>query len=471
MGGKAGWSKVQKMDGVTVGSGRYGYDCIQLDTNNRKVSNTSDLLLDFESGNFGDVSGNYTVRSNKLQYSSSAKMGKGSGLSRGNGGIRLSGGRDTVFGKSGLTGSFILEFWMNPSVAENGEVVFSWRSSRTEKNYPLYQTICASFNNNRLNWEFTNVFSGYKNDGGEINLSSYRTIIPNVWAHHSISFDEDSGLLEYRIDGKLEDMRYVTTNGRETGGAIYSPYLGVVADIEICPSFTGRIDDFHIQRTSESATASSLRYDAYKSTGGRFVTEPILVSRCATLNKIDAEVNEPAQTDVAMYVRSGDNYFSWTENEPAWIPIDNHQAINGVTGMYFQVAVELYPDGTGSKTPSVTQLDLHCTERLSPLPPFTLIAEPGNGQVTLTWSYSVDDDAGGYYIYYGERPGEYLGREAYQGDSPINVGNVAKMTLTGLKNGKIYYFAVATYSKLDDRIIGTFSKEVYARPLRKGNAD
>ena len=99
-----------------------------------------------------------------------------------------------------------------------------------------------------------------------------------------------------------------------------------------------------------------------------------------------------------------------------------------------------------------------------------MIAEPGDGQVTLTWSYSVDDDAGGYYIYYGERPGEYLGREAYKGDSPINVGNVNKVTLNGLKNGKIYYFAVATYSKLDDRIIGVLSKEVYARPLRKGSA-
>lgn len=467
LGGKSGWSRIQKMDGVTMGSGRYGYDCIQLDTNNRKVKDATDLLLDFEDSNFGDVSGNYMVRSNSLQYSPSAKMGKGSALSRGNGGIRLSGGRNTIFGRSGLTDSFIIEFWLNPSVADSGEVVLSWRSSRTENNWPLYQMISSSFNNNKLCWEFTNIFSGYKKDGGEITLTSYRTVVPNVWAHHSVSFDQDTGLLEYRIDGRLEDMCYVTTNGRETGGAIYSPYLGVVADLEICPSFTGRIDDFHIQRSAESKSASSLRYDSYKGTGGRFVTEPILVSRCAKLNKIDAIVNEPAQTDVVMYVRSGDNYFEWNDEEPAWIPIQNHQDIENVTGLYFQVAVDLYPDGSGSKTPSVTQLDLHCTEHLSPLPPFTLVAEPGNGQVTLTWSYSVDDDAGGYYVYYGERPGEYLGREAYQGDSPINVGNVAKVTLKGLKNGKIYYFAVATYSKLDDRIIGVFSKEVYARPLRQ----
>ncbi|MBQ4236289.1 MAG: hypothetical protein II716_05595, partial [Treponema sp.] len=122
LGGKNGWTKVQKMDGVTVGSGRYGYDCIQLDTNNRRVADTTDLLLDFEDGSFGDTAGKYTVRSNKFQRSQSAKMGKGSGLSRGDGGMRISGGRDTIFGKSGLTGSFIIEFWLNPSVADNGEV-------------------------------------------------------------------------------------------------------------------------------------------------------------------------------------------------------------------------------------------------------------------------------------------------------------------------------------------------------------
>ena len=91
----------------------------------------------------------------------------------------------------------------------------------------------------------------------------------------------------------------------------------------------------------------------------------------------------------------------------------------------------------------------------------------GDGQVTLSWSYSVDDSAGGYYIYYGNRPGEYLGRAAVQGASPVNVGNVTSATLTGLKNGVIYYFAVAAYSKLDERICGALSKEVYARPERK----
>ena len=103
----------------------------------------------------------------------------------------------------------------------------------------------------------------------------------------------------------------------------------------------------------------------------------------------------------------------------------------------------------------------------SPLAPFTVIATPGDGEVTLSWSYSVDNTAGGYYVYYGERPGEYLGRTAAEGRSPIRAGNSSSFTVSGLRNGKIYYFAVASYSKIDDRITGELSKEVFARPQKK----
>ena len=101
------------------------------------------------------------------------------------------------------------------------------------------------------------------------------------------------------------------------------------------------------------------------------------------------------------------------------------------------------------------------------MPPLKVKATAGNGQVTLTWTHSVDESSGGYYIYYGTKPGEYLGRSAKEGASPINVGDATSYTVTGLKNGSIYYFAVAAWSKADEKIRGDFSKEVYARPSVK----
>lgn len=64
------------------------------------------------------------------------------------------------------------------------------------------------------------------------------------------------------------------------------------------------------------------------------------------------------------------------------------------------------------------------------------------GIVNLEWDAPVSNDATGYKIYYGTSPGVYDGTEAAQGASPITVGNILAITLTGLKLGIPYYFAV-----------------------------
>ena len=466
LGGKAGWKDIAVTDKITSGNGKYGYPCMQLDTNSRNLTEDTDLLLDFEEESPLDKADNYDVVSNNVIHSQNAKMGKGSALIRGNGGIRLHGKNDSIFGSAGLTGCFLIEFWLNPFIAENGETVFSWRSSRTVQNSPLYQMINASFYKNHIEWMFTNVFNGCTENDGVVSIASYSTIIPDVWTHHAISFDQDTGLLEYRINGKLEALKYITSTGKERG-SVYQAILGVAADIDIAPAYTGLIDDFRIKRSCMTETVTEMRYDTFHRNGGRFETKPIMVSQEAELTKIDAVLNEPDQTSVVMYVRSGDNYFSWTENYPEWIPVTNHAKIKNQKGLYFQVAADLFPDGSGSISPAVMQIDLHFKEEEPPLPPFKVFADAGDGEVTLTWSYSLDNSTGGYYIYYGDRPGEYLGREAVEGESPVDVGNVNEIKFTGLKNGKIYYFAVAAYSKVNNKIMGVLSKEVYARPLKK----
>ena len=466
LGGKEGWSNVQKMDGVVFGSGKYGWQSIELDTDSRRVDQYTDMLLDFEDGAVVDLAGNYRTVENEIICSDGAKMGKGAGKMQGKSGARFRGNGSSIFGSSGDSGSWTIEFWLKPSIAENGEKVFAWRSSRTIANYPLYQMIEAGFFGNRLEWTFTNVFSGYLENGGQVVLEGTKTLIPNRWTHHSISFDSDIGLLEYKVDGSTEDLKYVTSNGRQRGGTVNTMILGVVADINICPNYIGFIDDFRIQRkvlNDQNVT----RYDLYKKDGGRFETVPMLISTGATLNHISAVVTEPNETQVVLYVRSGDNYFDWTDSYPKWIPVENDSWIEGVTGMYFQVAADLLPDGGGAHTPKLSQVELTYTEVPEPLPPWTVIAEPGDGQITLSWSFSVDDTTGGYYIFYGERPGEYISSDAVNGDSPLLVGNVNSYTLKGLKNGKIYYFAVASYSKIDGRIMGRLSKEVYARPMKR----
>jgi hypothetical protein len=82
-----------------------------------------------------------------------------------------------------------------------------------------------------------------------------------------------------------------------------------------------------------------------------------------------------------------------------------------------------------------------------------------DGAVALEWQPSVDANVAGYCIYYGERPGEYLGENV-----PLMVGDTTRYTLDKLQNGKVYYFAVAAVSRTDSTIIGNLSREVWARP-------
>lgn len=466
LGGEQGWSEIQKMSGLTKSSGRYGQESLSLVTSTQNTDDTTDLLLTFDNSVVRDSTGHYEVLSNRLSYTSDAVRGKGAAISRGvDRGISLKGDKNSIFGTTGLVGSFCIEFWLAPSLAENGETVLSWRSSLHAFGSSKYQMISASFFANHLQWKFNNIFSGYEKD--EIILDGVSTIIPKKWSRHTISFDQDSGMLEYCVDGRTEAIKYITENGREYG-TICEPNLGVTAKIEICPQYTGKIDNFRIDRkwknVSQQAVAGRTGNEKYKVDGGSFVTKPILVSHSAVLDSLDAEMKVPNQTEVKFYVRSGDDCYSWKEDEPKWREVVPGQKINGVSGLYFQLMAELLPDGGGENSPNLTEVTLKYTEQDDPLPPFSIYAEPGDGCVNLSWSNSVDDCAGGYYVYYGNRPGEYLGVVAYEGNSPINVGNKTSLRINGLKNGTIYYFAVSTYSKIDSRITGELSKEVYARP-------
>ncbi|MCR4736094.1 MAG: hypothetical protein K5829_13940 [Treponema sp.] len=475
LGGKAGWNNLSNTENITKGKGRFGYECLELATNSFVFDEATDLLIDFENPENPISEGSYKIISNNMNNSTETLMEKSSGLSRNLGGISIMGQRGTYFGEEGLKGSFSIEFWLCPSVAENGETIINWESSKNVGGELVYQLLNCVFDGGHLNWTIINLFDSFisQRESGEIHLSGSSAVIPNVWSYHVLSFDSESGILEYLVNGITEDISYMTSNGFESG-EVNLVMLGTPSRIEFCSEYTGKIDEIRILKRPYSPpdyqtaeNAGSLGRMLYTPQGGRFESMPIEVSAGSTLNVLKAEVNIPEQTDIAFYVRSGDNFYEWESDYPEWIPVENGQPLDNISGKYYQVACELFPDGDGSASPKITQIALDFTELPEPLPPFTIKAEAGNGCVTVSWNYSVDDTAGGYYLYYGSRSGEYLGRMALEGNSPINVGNLTSYKLTGLQNGKIYYFAVAAWSGLDERIVGALSKEVFARPMAK----
>lgn len=475
LGGKSGWQNLKKQENITNGKGRFGYDCIELSTNSFVFDEATDLLINFESQENPVSQGNYEVRENNLKVSSYSLMGKSAGLSRNIGGLNVFGKPGTFFGSQGLIGSFAIEFWLCPSISENGELILNWESSKVVNGRLVYQMLNCSFEDGHLVWKLSNIFDGFKNENGDsdVEMKGDSVIIPQKWSYHALSYNCENGCLEYFVDGITQDITYITSNRKEDG-EVCLVEMGNPSELEICSEYTGLIDDIRILRRPYSPPdyqsaeyAGKSERMIYIPTGGCFETLPLMVSTGATLKSLKAELDMPSQTDIEFYVRSGDNYFNWTDSYPEWKPVENGQQLYDVNGLYFQVACYLYPDGNGITTPSVTSIELDFEEISMPLPPFNVRAKAGNESVTLTWNYSVDETTGGYYIYYGNRPGEYLGRIAVEGMSPIKIGNVTSFELTGLENGKIYYFAIATWSSLDDRIVGELSQEVFARPLER----
>lgn len=476
LGGKNGWADFQYEENLTKGKGRYGYDCVELATNSFVFDDYTDLLIDFENPAEPIAAGNYSIIRNSLKSSNQTILDKNAGLSRNIGGMYLKGKPGTFFGSEGLLGSFAIEFWICPSIAENGETILNWESSKNVNNNLVYQIINCAFNSGHLEWTLSNIFDTLDMPiSNDVVLKGTSTVIPDKWGYHVLSFDCETGILEYVVNGITEDLKYITTNGREDG-QVALVILGEPSEVEFCTEYTGKIDDIRILRRPYSPpdyqsaeVAGKVGHVMYVPYGGRFISQPIIVSNGSKLNTLTAEMSLPSQTAICYYVRSGDNYYGWTEDYPQWVPVESGEEIEGVTGLYFQIQAELFPDGGGDSTPSITSISLDFTELPEPLPPFIVKAQAGNGSVTVSWNYSVDDTAGGYYLYYGSRPGEYLGRFALEGESPINVGNTTSYTITGLENGKIYYFAVAAWSVYDDRVVGNLSKEVFARPLARLN--
>ena len=468
LGGKSGWTNYSIKSGISDGTGKFGFPAIQLAGKKTDLTDETLMYLSFENGTLAEKTGRYEIIENHLISSSQNARNKFSGLSRGiEKGIVLKEKKSSYASSSTLGGSFMIEFWISPSLAENGEKLFDWRTSRNKEDYSEFQRVSAVFVNNRLEWTFKNIFPDFPFE--QITVKGFNAVIPGEWSRHTILFNEENGCLEYCVNGMTEDIAYITDTGHE-GGMVCLPVIGGSTTVEICPFYTGKIDDIVTVRSLPKNSGKKLFMsgnEPYDLKGGRYVSAPVLTSPGSELNCLNAITSVPAETSVKFFVRSGENQFEWTYDYPEWKEVLPGEKIEGVKGLYFQVAAELLPDGQGIKSPSVTQIDLTYTVLPPPLPPFYVAAEEGDEQVTLTWSHSVDDNIAGYYIYYGNRPGEYLGSIALEGDSPVRTENTTSFTLTGLENGRIYYFAVSAIAKGDYEITGELSKEVFARPSKR----
>ncbi len=360
---------------------------------------------------------------------------------------------------------FTLEFWLYPATMGDGETVFLWEGTTRHKGELIQQEARVFIRGRKLVFRFVNFFMPPERTPYTLELESSQTLIPRTWGHHLISFEGETGLVEYLADGKPDAVAYANESLRETGSVNF-PYTGNTegASLTIGKGFTGLIDELVLRR-GDGGTGSLRKYE--KGARGSLKTAIYdLEFVDSRLLSVDASFKTPGETGIFFYFRMANEKISREDLKTEWIPFEPGKSLPEATGRYLQFLFELYPDGKGDDSPVLSDVTVTYEPDLPPLPPSGVRVKAQDSSVVLSWNAVSDPDVKGYLVFYGDEPGQYFGEGAAEGSSPIDAGNKTAITLTGLQNGSLYYFSVMAYDGSLPPQRSGFSREVSARPSR-----
>jgi hypothetical protein len=455
------WEEFPRVENLVLTKGRWGTLDLGLRDNRYAVTAQTDLLLHFDAPPVRDETGRYAVEGqDPLLSDRFFVLGGGSAAFTNNRGpLRLIPGPDSLFAPSTWVGDFSIEFWLQPALLDDGEEVFAWRGARWRGAQSVPQEIRCTVLGRRLIWSFENLFMAVTAEPTRVTLEGITPLVPRDWHHHLLRYDSTTGLLEYLVDGVPEAVTYTTDTGGERG-SLWVPYVGEArrGSVQIGSSLTGFLDELRILRGFVEAPAIA----RYGDTAGTAVSRPFDLGYTGTrLKRIEATVRTPGDSTVFFYFRIYDRIDDQTA---AWRQFLPGQVFDDARGRYLQLRVELYPDGARENSPEVSELRAVYEQDLPPAPPSGLQAVAGSGTVQLYWKPVNEADVRGYLVYYGDGPGNYHGSDSDRGRSPIDVGKVSEFQVTGLNNGKLYYFSVVAYDATEPPHRSLFAREASARP-------
>jgi len=426
----------------------------------------TDLIMHFDSPGEAPAAGDWILPARSAYQTGQGRYGAGAArfLSGGQG-LSLSPGASALLAQGSEPGSFSLEFWLAPSSVRDGEQVLRWNAGRWLAGRYESQELRIAFSGGRLDIAAENIFTTPERKGLSLHLKGRDALVPRAWSHHLLRYDQDSGLLEYLMDGRPQALAHASPSGREEA-APYPPMIGGRGDLVLGRGYSGLIDELRISRSFVEEPI--LR--AFPAAGARILS-PILDlefsgSRVASIS-VERELRGTQGMEFAY--RVADTFAGWSEDSPAWIPFDPDAPVKGSPeGRYLQVAINLYPDGNGETSPSLSGIRVSYLPDPPPPPPARLSLVPGDGEILVSWTRVPEADVLGYLVYYGEAPRLYGGRDSSAGPSPVDAGNATSLRLGGLENGKLYYISVVAYQTAAGGYEeGDFSAEACARPLRK----
>lgn len=465
MGREDNWKDIAAFNNTRLIEGRGGFYDIVLREGEYEKNADTDLLLHFNSpADLFTLSGYDPVETSTVYSEQYSNLGTAAAAFRYSSDIiSFSTGDGTIFSSAYTGGDFSVEFRLYPARLAEGERVLLWEGARLQDGRVYPQKLECGISGRRLLWRMDNFF---RSPGGtflSLELRGSGTLLPRQWDHHLLRYDAETGLLEYLLNGTPEAVTYTTASRREEP-AVFIPAPGSSEKgiLKIGGSLVGMMDELRISRSFIEEPF----LDTYRQQTGTAVTRVFdLEYSNSRLLRISSSPRKPGGTSVRYFYRVSNTLSGANSLPEAWrefVPGQNLEF--EARGRYVQVMVELFPEGTGTLSPSVPELQIHYEPDLPPLPTSMLSAKPGDEKIELSWRRVIESDVAGYLVYYGFKPGNYFGTGLPAGDSPIDVGDKDSVTLEGLENGKLYYFAVVTYDSSNPPHYSGFSDEISSRP-------
>lgn len=460
------WESLESTENIIFTPSTSGNYDIVLQENEYFVDYNTDLLLHFNKRQIYDHTKNYVITDDSIMLSDSfSRSGTGAAVFRGERpGLQLEpAASDSLLSPGQVWSDFTIDFWLYPASMKNGETIFLFKGSRITNSKIISQRIECKFENNRLEWIFENIFLPESMDELTISISGKSMLVPRNWHHHQLTFNSETGLLEYMLDGIPEGIAYANKQNKESG-TVYLPYIGSAekGSLILGIGLTAFLDEFRISssvRDIPELSEYNIRY-------GEIITDYIdLGFTNSEIINISADYEKDSNSEILFYYRTSNDYGEFISDTSGWIQFDpDSLLLSAGKARYIQIKCHLFPDGTQTFSPKLSNLKIHYIPDLPPLPPSFITAVPGDKSIKIRWPEVAEEDVAGYLIYFGERPGQYLGSFQGAGNSPVNAGDTNETTIEGLENGKLYYFAVCAYDSSAIPHVSGFSTEISARP-------
>jgi len=466
LGGTHGWQdRLASAANLELATGRRDMQQLVLRQGGYSVGPDTELYIDFDSSSFRDETGNHTVAGREERTESHGYRGAAAVFRGSQDGLRLLGRREGMFSPSAVWDDFSVEFYVYPAALSEREQILYWNGSLGTGANAIAQQLIVEVRNRRLLFRFDNMFFAPDGTSQTVEVSGRDGLIPRRWSHHLLRYDADIGLLEYLVDEVPQEVMHITSSGTESGDTSRVRIgSGSSGELRLGSRFTGFIDELRLERDFVEHPYTA----ALVNETGLAVSRVIDLGRStARLSRIEAEYTTPGETDIFFEYRIGENRVGMDAVDAEWLRFTPNQDMETLPrGRYLQVRAELFADGNFEQSPSITSISPVYESPPPPAPPVRVMAEARNESVRLQWSPVMDPEIEGYVVYYGTQSGRYFSGDSDLGLSPLDVGLETEIEITGLENGRLYYFAVAAYDRAGTVYETVPSREVNARPTR-----